>query len=171
MKTTRSYLSNAPKIVQIGSLVVKNRLRHPPPPPPTLHQKVNTVSQSVLHHFSSFSSHFVSTRRDLSGHIVRFRLRRRLLNQQPHDQFPQSSSIIWPYLSQIFIISLHQGVILGRFSSVYHPVNISWSFSVRFPCYPTIPYHYHAPILEFCLPHYQSSSPITFTHWESGGWS
>jgi len=74
------------------------------------------------------------------------------------------------HISQIFIISLHPGVILDCHSSVYHLIDMSWPFSVRFPCYPTIFHYSHPSVLDFCLPHLSALSPITFTHWEPGGW-
>ncbi|KAF8810181.1 hypothetical protein BYT27DRAFT_6505317 [Phlegmacium glaucopus] len=40
--------------------------------------------------------------------------------------------IIWTYLSQIFAIFLHQGVVLGCFPLVYHVITMHWPFSVRF---------------------------------------
>jgi hypothetical protein len=104
--TSQSYLSSAPKIVQIGQFIVDNKLRHrrPSSSPSLLHpRKFIIISQSVLHRFSSFSARFASTRRALSGHIVRFRLRRRLLDYFHHDQSlslsTTSGHILLKYLS------------------------------------------------------------------------
>ena len=77
----------------------------------------------------------------------------------------QSSDIIWTYLSQIFVIFLYQGVILGCFSLVYHLVIISWPFPVHFLCYPT---HscYHQP--QFAILSSSSTTTTTF-HFHSLG--
>jgi len=89
LDTSQSYLSSAPKIVQIGPFIVDNKLRHHSPsssPSPLYPRKFIIIPQSVLLCFSSFSTRFASTRRALSGRIVRFRLRRRLLNHFCHDR-------------------------------------------------------------------------------------
>ena len=80
LDTTQSYLSIAPKIVQIGQFIVDNKLCHhyPSSSPSLLYpRKFIIISQSVLDRFSSFSTLFASTCRALSGRIIRFHLRRR----------------------------------------------------------------------------------------------
>lgn len=89
LDTSQSYLSSASKIIQIGPFIVDNKLRHHSPsssPSPLYPRKFIIISQSVLLRFSSFSARFASTRRALSGRIVRFCPRRRLLAHFHHEQ-------------------------------------------------------------------------------------
>ncbi|KAF8805370.1 hypothetical protein BYT27DRAFT_6674509 [Phlegmacium glaucopus] len=74
--------------------------------------------------------------------------------------------IIWTYLSQIFAIFLHQGVVLGCFPLVYHVITMHWPFSVRFSWLSHTPLiiamHQSWSFVSLILP---PPSPFSFTHW------
>ena len=81
-----------------------------------------------------------------------------------------SLSVIWPYLSPFFF---YLGVILGCLSLVYPFTIMFLPYLVRFLCYAI----QHTLVIIMHHPYYFASlisppsSPFSFTHLESGGWS
>ena len=153
LKTTRSYLFNAPKIVQIGLLVVENQLRHHTPSHPpytrktTSYLKLFYVKALVFICAVVFLLSVVIIVSASSGHI---------------------------YLKPLPFF-FYQGVILGCLSLVYPFTIMFLPYLVHFLCYAI----QHTLVIIIHHPYYFASlisppsSPISFTHssWESGGWS
>jgi len=127
------------------------------------------ISQSFLDHFPSFRTLFISTLRALSDCSIRSRLRRRILALDPglssmvllcHQDI--SLSILCGFslsrsrfrLSFIGPSCCHFTLAIFSLLCSLSPTSLSLSLSIL---------HF----VSFILP---LSSPITFTHWESGGW-